>query len=181
MAAFDALRRKLHQRLLHQQLRLHPHPRHSVQYDQAKSIGILFDASELPDREVVIRFAEQLRKQGKSVKLLAFVDGRAELENFPFGAFNRKNIDWLQRPSGDAVKDFLHQPFDILLNFGMKENMALEYIATLSKASYRVGPFSRSTHCYELLIDLPASQKLPDLIKQIEFFLQKMQSTHEAV
>jgi hypothetical protein len=178
MPGLDSLRKKLHQRLLSQHLRQHPYPRHSVNFDQAHWIGILFDATELPTRDIVLRFVDQLRKTGKSVKALGFVDTRAELENFTFGAFNRKNLDWLKRPSGDAVTEFLHQPFDILLNLSMKENLALEYIAALSKAHYRVGAFSGATHCYELMIDLPASHKLPDLIVQIEFFLQKMQPTH---
>ncbi|MBK6623171.1 MAG: hypothetical protein IPG32_20765 [Saprospirales bacterium] len=180
MSIFQSLRRKLHQRLLQQQLRLHRFPHHSIHFDKARSIGILFDGTELSSRDVVLGYADQLKKTGKSVRLLAFMDNRAESESFPFHFFNRKNLDWLMRPTGHYVKEFLDHPFDILLNLSMEENPALEYIAALSQAHFRVGVFSRTTHCYELMIDLPVSQKLPDLIVQIEFFLQKMQSTNEA-
>jgi hypothetical protein len=180
MAAFDSLRRKLHLRLLAQQVRQHPYPHHSVRYDEARSFGILFDGAELNHRNAVLGLTDRLRKAGKTVRLLAYMDNAAEGDNFPFDAFNKKNIDWLYRPKGDAVASFLNHPVDILLNLSLKENPALEYIAALAKAHYRVGVFANATHCYELMIDLPASRQLPDLIKQIEFFLQKMQSTHDA-
>lgn len=151
-----------------------------MEFDKAHQIGILFDGTDLNNREVVLRFAKELRSAGKAVKLLGYLNNRTESESFPFKVFNNRNIDWLMRPTGDSVADFLDHTFDILLNLSMEENPALEYIAALSKAHYRVGAFSKSTHCYELMIDLPASQQLPDLIKQIEFFLQKMQSTNEA-
>ena len=180
MPIFQSLRRKLHQRLLQQQLRHQRFSRHSIHFDKARSIGILFDATELSSRDTVLRYAEQLKAIGKSVRLLGYLDNRTESESFSFHIFNKKDLDWLMRPKGHNVEEFLDHPFDILLNLSMEENPALEYIAALSQAHYRVGVFSKAIHCYELMIDLPTSQKLPDLIKQIEFFLQKMQSTHEA-
>ncbi|MBK8489661.1 MAG: hypothetical protein IPL49_01845 [Saprospirales bacterium] len=174
------MRKKLHLRLLQQQLRHHRFPRQSLQFDKTHTIGILFDGTDLDSREIVLGFAKELRSAGKSVKLLGYLDNRTESESFPFKVFNKRNIDWLMRPKGDSVADFLDHTYDILLNLSMVENLALEYIAALSKAHYRVGAFSKTTHCYELMIDLPPTQRLPDLIKQIEFFLQKMQSTNEA-
>ena len=180
MSAFQNLRKKLHQRLLQHKLRQHRFPRQSVHFDKAHTIGILFDGTDLNVRKVVLGFSKELQKAGKQVKLLAYLDSRTESESFPFKIFNRRNLDPFLRPRGDSVADFLDQTYDILLNLSMEENLPLEYIAAMSKAHYRVGAFSSTTHCYELMIDLPASQRLPDLIKQIEFFLQKMQSTHEA-
>lgn len=179
MPLFQTLRKNLHLRLLQQQLRHRRFSRQSVDFDKAHSFGILFEATELSSREAVLQYAGQLKEMGKSVRLLAYFDNRVESESFPFHFFNKKNIDWLYRPTGHSVKEFLDHPFDILLNLSMEENPALEYIAALSQAHFRVGAFSKAIHCYELMIDLPPSQSLPDLIKQIEFFLPKMQSTNE--
>lgn len=165
--------------MLQQQLRHRRIPRQSVDFDKAHSIGILFDATELSSREAVLGYADQLKAAGKSVRLLAYFDNRVESESFPFHFFNKKNVDWLLRPTGHNVKEFLDHPFDILLNLSMEENPALEFIAALSQAHFRVGAFSKAIHCYDLMIDLPHSKSLPDLIKQIEFYLPKMQPTYE--
>ena len=179
MPVFQSLRRKLHRRLLQQQIRLHRFPRHSIHFDSARSIGLIFDGTELPAREAAMRYAEKLKSAGKSVRLLAYLDNRTESESFPFPVFNKKDLDWLFRPHGHAVKEFLDHPFDILLNLCMEDNPALEYIAALSQAHFRVGAFPKTIPSYELMIDLRSSRSIPDLIVQIEFFLQKMQSTHE--
>jgi hypothetical protein len=181
MATFPALRRKLHQRLLYQRLRQQRYPRYSVRFEQAKSIGILFDGTELPDRNAVLQFAQRLRADGKSVKLLGYLDSDFETDSFTFKKITRKELDWLLRPKNPDAADFLDQSYDILLNLSLEANLVLEYVAALSKAHYRVGIFTPNTWCYELMIDLPPKGGVPELIKQIEFFLQKMESTHEAV
>src|SRR5690606_38230865 len=81
--------------------------RRAITYDSAQTIGILFDATELDDREQVIEFSKSLQAKDKKVKLLGFFNSKQLVDNFPFSGFNKSDVDWLMRPKGEVVKNFM--------------------------------------------------------------------------
>jgi hypothetical protein len=180
MNALHALKRKLHQRALAKQLRQLNNRHLSVDFESAKSIGILFDGTELGPREQILSYAKQLKSRGKKVKLLAFMNNRQENEGFVFKSFNKKELDFFLRPKSEEVREFIETPFDILLNLTPQPVLPLEYIAAVSKALFRVSRYHEQSEAYEMMVDLPENADIKELIKQIEFFLNKMQRTNEA-
>lgn len=170
-----------HRRSLKQQLRHKGKPkgRGTVNLNTASSIGILFDATELDGRNVVLQYAEQLRKRGKRISLLGYLNDFAESESYAFKFFNRKQMDWALRPISGDVKDFISQEFDLLLNIDPVSKVHTEYIAALSRAKLRVGPSTEHTYCYDLMIDIPASAGLRKFIEQMESLLGKTNVQHE--
>jgi hypothetical protein len=153
--------------------------RTTVTYESAQTIGILFDATELNHRETVAQFSKELKARNKKVKLIGFFDNKQEVSNFPFKAFNKNDIDWLMRPKGQIVENFMNNTFDLLIGIYEGNNLPLEYIAALSKAHLRVGPYTDNTYCYDLMIDTD-KRNLKNYIKQVEFYLNKMNSSkHE--
>ena len=153
--------------------------RNTVTYESAQSIGIIFDATDLDHRETVIRFSKELKAKNKKVKLLGFFNNKQEVSNFPFKAFNKNDIDWLMRPKGEAVEYFMNFNFDLLIGIYEGNNLPLEYIAALSKAHLRVGPYTDNTYCYDLMIDTD-KRDLENYINQVEFYLKRMNSSkHE--
>ena len=60
-----SIRASLHHYYLNNALKNHKAIHESINYGVAKSIGILFDATELVDREIVLSFAKQLKKEVK--------------------------------------------------------------------------------------------------------------------
>lgn len=149
--------------------------RSSVDFDRAESVGLLFDATELNNREIVLKFAKSLEKKGKKVRLLGFVNIKEETDNLAFPNFNQKTLDMALLPekSTDA-QDFMKRDFDILINLSLDETEPLEYIAAMSNAKFRVGPFTERTVCYELMIDVTKGKRLDAFIHQAQFFLEKM-------
>ncbi len=153
--------------------------RKAVTYDSAESIGILFDATELKNRETVIQFSKDLKQKGKKVKLLGFFNNKQEVGNFPFKAFNKNEVDWLMRPKSESAISFVNIPFDLMIGIYEGNNLPLEYIAALSKAHLRVGPYTDNTYCYDLMIDTE-KRNLDHYINQVEFYLNRMNSSkHE--
>jgi len=179
MGAFEKLRRRLHQRQLNKLLATRPTRPQSISLEAAQHIGVLFNGTELGDREVVLQYLDRLRKAGKKVKALAFMDNRADNEGFSFKNFNRKEVDFLYRPTSKDALEFAGTPFDILINLSSKSLLPLDYLAIISKARFRVGPLHQSTNAYDLMIDLGPKPQLDQLIQQIDFFLNKMKPTHE--
>ncbi|MFN7116853.1 MAG: DUF6913 domain-containing protein [Saprospiraceae bacterium] len=144
-----------------------------VGFEKAQYIGILFDATDLNQREIVFQYADQLGKKGTRIKLLGFFDSKLEDPNFTFKYFNRKNLDWAGRPTGEQVQEFVQQPFDMLINLDVTSKPQAAYVSAQSKAHLRVGPVEDHTFSYELMIDISGSNNLHTFIQQMEAILAK--------
>lgn len=175
MRNLNDLRLFFHHRKLKNQLKSRPQAaiRERVNLDTAATIGILFDATELKDRDIVLKFADELRKQSKKVKLLGFFNNKMEGESFPFPFYNTKNLDWTRCPGGEEVKKFLDQKFDLLFVLKSQAAVHMEYIAALAYAHLKVGPCTENTYCLDLMIDADRTQPLSYFIGQIEQLLKQ--------
>ena len=150
-------------------------------FSVSKTVGILVDATDPDRRPLVQNFADKLKKQGKEVRLLGFFDSKQPVDNFTFKAFNRSEVDWLERPKGTVVDDFIRQKFDILISIHQDQKLPLEYIAASSHAQLRVGPYTDHTFCYDLMIEQNQELDLSKYLKEVIFFLNRMNSNrHEA-
>ncbi|MCB9052494.1 MAG: hypothetical protein H6556_23925 [Lewinellaceae bacterium] len=172
-----AYHRSLKQQLRHRQ---EPTGKGEANLDNANSIGILFDATELSTRDTVLAYAEKLRKRNKRIKLLGYFDDPTDSENYPFEYYNRKQVDWASRPKGEQVQAFIKHDFDLLMNVNTVSLLHTEYIAALSNAKLRVGPCTEHTLCYDLMIDLSPQSGLKHFIEQAETLLGKTNIKHEA-
>lgn len=180
MGFLNETRAKVHGYFLKKELKTHRQDHYSMDLKSAKSVGLLLDATELAGREVVLKFSEELKKQGKEVKLLAYFGGNPKVANFAFTHFTKKDLDWALRPKSQDIQKFINQPFDILINLTPHGSLPLEYIAAFSKAKFRVGPSTDKTYCYELMVDTAAKKDLQSFIQQVTFFINKMNTTHES-
>lgn len=139
----------------------------------AKSIGILFDASDVDQQKIVLEYADTLRHKGKQVRLLGFFDDKNPREDVAFHHFNKKDINWYMLPKGTEVTNFLESNFDILLNLTLYHHKSFEYLTAAAKANLRVGPYGKDkTHCYDLMIDANQNNSLNNFIGQVDYFLK---------
>ncbi len=152
---------------------------HRVNLENAQTIGILFNATDLQTRDTVLAYAKELKSRQKKIRLLGFFDNKVDGESFTFPSFNRKDIDWALRPKGEEVEGFINRDLDILIHADTQTNLQAEYICALSKAKLKVGPVSERIFCYDLMIDAAKINQLKPFIQQIEFFLKKTNIRHE--
>ncbi|MCB0706585.1 MAG: hypothetical protein KDC34_14825 [Saprospiraceae bacterium] len=152
----------------------------SVHFDSAKTIGLIFEGTDMEQRDKVLAYAARLKKEGKRVRLLAFMDNKVDNSGFVFKNFNRDDLDFSLCPKVEEVKSFIAEPLDVLINLSLKQVPALNFIVASAKARFRVGPYDEAASYYELMIDLPKNRKLEDYIKQVDVYLNKMQTTYEA-
>lgn len=110
-----------------------------VSLTEAESVGVLFFAGDESQSAVVQEFAASLKAQGKEVQLLGYLDKRDYSKDYLFPYITGKDATWFGKPGGGTIGYFIKYPFDILINFSLKEILPLEYIAALSHAAFRVG------------------------------------------
>jgi len=176
MSTFSKIRFYFFEAHLNQKLSQVKTNRTSVEFDIAESIGILFDATDPSNRNKVMNYAQDMLKNGKKVNLLGFVKTKQKDLSFSFKFFTLHNLNWKMIPEGAEVNQFLNKKFDILINLYLGKNNSIEYISALSKANLRVGPFSENPNCFDLMIDIPNSKGIHHLIKQVDFFLNRINS-----
>jgi hypothetical protein len=146
--------------------------------DKARSIGVLFNATDPAVQEQVLEYADQLRRKGKKVALLGAIDSHQEDGSLPFPSFSLKMLDWALRPQGRAVDQFLQEPFDLLIHLNARAKNSLDFIAAQATAHLKVGPFLEDLNIYDLMID-HENASVPEFIRDMESLLKKT-NTHYA-
>lgn len=141
--------------------------------DDARTIAILFNATDVDERTAVLRYADKLRKQNKQVSLLGFIAVVDKEATFPFEFFTQKDIDWANRPKGAAVQAFIAQGYDAFINLHVQTARHTESIALQVPAGLKIGPVAAHPDAYDLMIDLPVKAKLSTMIQQYEWVLEK--------
>jgi hypothetical protein len=154
--------------------------RKRINFEEAQTVGLIFDATDTDKRQTALGYAEKLSKLGKKVKLLGFFDSKQDSADFSFGYFNRKNIDWALRPNGKSVETFLQGAYDILITLNPLTNQHVEYISALANAHLKIGPDTNNTYCYDLMIDVRNKNSVMDFIREMEQLLTKTNIKHGA-
>lgn len=145
----------------------------AVNIATAKQIGILFDATELSEREAVLAYAKKLKKDQKKVSLLGYFRTDVGEADFPFPYFSKKEISWSGYPKGTEMEHFLEKEFDLLFFLRSMTNPIAEYIVTSANAGMKIGPLSDRPDTYDLMIDTDSAASTKQFIGQVEFILQK--------
>ncbi len=148
--------------------------RNVISYEDSSHIGILFDATQPEDRVLASQFAAQLRGEGKKVKILGFINKKMETENLPFQNFMAKDLSWNSIPKRNgAINNFLEYKYDYLLGLYTQESQPLDYLATVSNSSFRIGPYhSGKLECYDFMIVSDDNTPLSFFIREVERFLK---------
>jgi hypothetical protein len=153
----------------------------TVSFDAAKKIGLLYDATEPKNFEIVKEYVKNVRSRQKEVLALGYVD-KKELPQNQFAQlgldfFTRKDLNWQHFPQSLEVSNFIREPFDIVLNLSDNSVFPLRYIAAVSKAKFRVGRFDESSvPCYDMMIEATPDIELKQFINQAEELLVKIKS-----
>lgn len=150
-------------------------------YDDTKTVGIIFDASSVEHREIIAIQADFLRGKGKKVRILGFFNDKMPHEGTPYPYFNLKDLDWrsIAKKEAAVIADFVKQPFDLLYTYVIGENKIIDFITAISQANFKAGSFTTLHNQTHLSIDTQANTDLKFLIRQIDFYLAKVNRKHE--
>lgn len=145
----------------------------------ARSLAIVFDATDNQYRQEVINWSREQQKAGKSVQLLGYVDSRKPPEDPGFPFFSKKNRSlngsW-KNPALDAFADLTP---DLLIVLNPKDQLSVMYAAVRSNAAMKVGAPSEYTNDFDLILETPEGKNLSFFLDQLHFYLEKLHTAHE--
>ena len=124
---------------------------------KAKSIGVLFDATQPYGFEIIKDLVKELSAHAE-VMVLGFVDSKQMIDHYlyrkGFEFFTRNHLNWYDKPQSEAVNDFINKEFDILLNLSLEICYPVKYIFALSKAKFKAGRYMEDETIADFMINI---------------------------
>lgn len=161
---------------LNQQAKLVHRNKTFLNIADVKTIGILFDAGSKEEFELVKKYVNYLRDMKKRVKAIGFFNQKTipplTYSKLEFDFFSQKELNWQNCPNSIYVKNFIADSYDLLLDLNIQDLFPLRYIATLSKARFKVGRTSeRNTAIFDLMINIDQSKNLKFFLRNVDEYL----------
>ena len=152
--------------------------------NEAKTIGIISEASNKEEFELVKKYVAYLRDLRKKVKVLGFfgekIIPKLTYSKFEYDFFTLKDLNWHQKPSSPIIENFINEEFDILLDLNIYDKLPLKFIAAASKAKCKIGKYSEETeNIYDLMIETDTEKSLKYFLRQIDIYLSKINKATE--
>lgn len=147
-------------------------------FHRKNNYALLLDAADPEHRKIVTEFAEKLRKDGNSVKVLGFIDGKNDQISLSFDVFHTGDLNRMSGvPKSPLVESFMANTYDVLINFSIYQNhKPLEFISAITKAKFRIGPWYPGivVNPFDLSIDTGGQVTLREWIGELMQTLQKI-------
>jgi hypothetical protein len=143
----------------------------AVNLKDAREIGVLYSLDSEMEYERISRFVLQLQNHGKKVMVIGSFKYR-KLPHYyspklAYDVITPADLDLFLRPKVKFIPPFLEHSFDMLINLGSPDDFPLYYLATMSKAGFKLGQKKGiQPWPYDLMIDAE-TQDTDELIQQI--------------
>ncbi|MBL7915776.1 MAG: hypothetical protein JNL49_12090 [Bacteroidia bacterium] len=178
------LRTKISDYLLQQDIRKHHRKTAVIPFSNAKNIGILYDATEDKDYELIKNYVRDMRGLSKEVIALGFYN-KPELPNTRFmklglDFFTRKALNWKMKPNNPIVSNFVNRNFDILICLNLQKSIPLKYISSMTKAQFKIGKYeANSASIFDFMIKVDDPVNLKQLIDQVNHYLNLIRNENQ--
>ena len=113
--------------------------KHLASDSAIKTVGIIFDETYFYEREAMVQELIQNGIAEADIQVLVFKNKIKKNEVFDYPTFSHKDLSWHGTVDKKEVKDFIAEPFDLLINYYDVEKVALLLVSHQSKASFKVG------------------------------------------
>ena len=158
--------------------------REVVSFEAAAKIGLLYDATDERDYEVVKAYVKQIRANyKKDILALGYVDKKVlppgQFAQYGLDFFTKKDLDFRMIPKDPIVINFINEKFDILVNFNSGKCFPLQYIAAMSHARFRIGRYDKKNmHAYDMMVQITGDPPIKNVIEEIQIFLGQLRNQH---
>ena len=145
-------------------------------YDTAKSIILVFDASKQEDYKIVHSFFKILSEKGIRVQMLGF-NYTKDLSDFYqtgvyFSYFSKEDFSWFGVIKNPKLIELIQEEYSILIDFSIKKNYFIDAIVSLSEAQFKIAIKKDTIVNYDFIIDIEKNKNISYFIEQIDFYLK---------
>jgi hypothetical protein len=153
--------------------------REMMSISDSKTIGIVFEASDKEEFELVKKYVLYLREQKKKVKAIGYFSGgetpTLTFSKLEYDFFSKKDLNWYGKPNDKFVHNFIEEEFDILIDMDIHNHFALRYVSAISRSRFKVGLHSTENEAvFDLMIEGMEGKGLKYYLRQVDTYLQML-------
>lgn len=161
-------------------------PKRVTGLQEARTIGILYDASEQEAYRQVISLAKKLNDEGKKVWTMGFYRQKHRpshlMERLQDSFCHRADFGWNLKLKSTVLNVFVNKGFDILVDLSSSDLFLMKFLAAYSHASYKIGKYhSDMVDLYDLMIESEKPLSIKEMIDHSIHYLKliKNPDAHE--
>jgi len=146
-------------------------------FDTAKSVGVIFDASRQESYLTVKDFIFSLRKKNIDVNGLGYVKNLQAVEYFPYHEgitfFSiLHNNSWYLKSKNPKIDDFANKKYDILIDLTTEEFLPLKFVVGLNPANLKIGRGKPTdTIFYDFVLDINEGKNINYFVDQLNYYM----------
>jgi hypothetical protein len=147
-----------------------------------KNIGVVWDASNTSDFAALSRFYQKMHEKNIEVKVLGYFPGKDLPDQYTairyLTCIKKKEISFFYNPVSTETNNFINNRFDILIDINFQKLFPLEYISSLSNASFKVGLFDSeiTANTFDLMMELKGPISVEEYFNQVLHYLEMINS-----
>jgi hypothetical protein len=173
----SVINRSFLQRRTERLLSENPSIGNTVGYAGAKKIGILFTQSDRNKYMAIRNLIKQLKNDNKQVEVLCFLEKGGENFDFLYDYITSSDVGLLGRMQSPSATKFSQTTFDYLFYLDLKENVYLENVLAMTKASCRIGFYNKNKDgLLDLMINTNSDSDIEEAVQMILYYTKKLGS-----
>ena len=146
---------------------------------EAKTIGVIFNAGDINEVELVKKYITYLRDMGKKVRSMGYVALKELPGNINTSidhqCFTLQNVNWYYKPAIGFIGSFVEEEYDLLLDLNIARQLPLIYVAALSKAKCKVGRYSEKyMSIYDVMIETDDEKTLKYFLQNVDTYMEML-------
>ena len=143
--------------------------------DDAKSIGILYDATSEQQIKIIKPFVSYFFDLKKDVKALGYVNSKelsyCHTPKLQYDFFYQKDLNWYYKPQNYIIDNFIKKEYDILINLCDSNTIPIKYLVASSIAHFKIGIHEEGYEIYDLMISLKEDKSIEKLMNEIKYYI----------
>jgi hypothetical protein len=172
-----SLSRKILKYLIRKQQKKTRHKSNGVSYQNAVRIAVLSESQTIDTSQYIIDFISDLRKDSKEISTLEYLNNSIKLsvKSWKQTQFylHKKNLNFLNLPKKEPLKEFLEKDFDIIINLCISNNVYLHYISAITNAKLKIGPYNPEFEsCYDFMININEETDVNSFVSSVDTYLK---------
>lgn len=149
---------------------------------QVKTIGIVWDASKVPDFSILSKFFQKMHDRNIDVKIIGYYPDKELPDSFTairfLSCIRKSETNFFFMPVSAETDFFIRNRFDVLIDLNFEKVFPLRYITTLSSAGFKVGlsePDSND-HRFDLMIEMKKNVPVENFLNEVVRYLEMINS-----
>lgn len=174
------LKESIGEKRLQSAMKIHVRQKEFLNIDDVRTVGIVFDATNADEFEIVKNYVNKLKQMGKRVHGIGFYNAKVIPQNIyytksDFDLFNAKEVKGMGEPESPYIKTFITEIRDILIDINLNNKFPLRYISAMSYAKCKIGiDIPQNKNIHDMLISVEPSAGMEKYLSQVDFYLQMM-------